>query len=82
MVVVCWEMHWLATFIVSIKDVTNEVFKDTTDLSPLEFKKVISKNIVNIQEYTNVNLSNRINNQIAIFKANSFMHFNLYIFLE
>ena len=38
-----------ATFIVSIKDVTNEVFKDTTDLSPLEFKKVISKNIKNIQ---------------------------------
>ena len=38
-----------ATFIVSIKDVTNEVFKDTTDLSPLEFKKVISKNIENIQ---------------------------------
>ena len=38
-----------ATFIVSIKDVTKEVFKDTTDLSPLEFKKVISKNIKNIQ---------------------------------
>lgn len=38
-----------ATFIVSINDVTNEVFKDTTDLSPLEFKKVISKNIKNIQ---------------------------------
>ena len=38
-----------ATFIVSIKDVTNEVFKDTTDLSLLEFKKVISKNIKNIQ---------------------------------
>ena len=38
-----------ATFLVSIKDVTNEVFKDTTDLSPLEFKKVISKNIKNIQ---------------------------------
>ena len=38
-----------ATFIVSIKDVTNEVFKDTTDLSRLEFKKVISKNIKNIQ---------------------------------
>lgn len=38
-----------ATFIVSIKDVTNEVFKDTNNLSPLEFKKVISKNIKNIQ---------------------------------
>lgn len=38
-----------ATFIVSIKDVTNEVFKDTINLSPLEFKKVISKNIKNIQ---------------------------------
>ncbi|MEK9619796.1 MAG: S46 family peptidase [Flavobacteriales bacterium] len=38
-----------ATFIVSIKDVTNKVLKDTADLSPLEFKKVISKNIKNIQ---------------------------------
>ena len=38
-----------ATFIVSIIDVTNKVLKDTADLSPLEFKKVISKNIKNIQ---------------------------------
>ena len=38
-----------ATFIVSIKDVTNEVFIDTASLSSAEFKKVISKNIKKIQ---------------------------------
>ena len=38
-----------ATFIVSIKDVTNEVFIDTSGLSNSEFKKIISKNILKIQ---------------------------------
>ena len=38
-----------ATFIVSIKDVTNEVFIDTSALSTSEFKKTISKNILKIQ---------------------------------
>ena len=38
-----------ATFIVSIKDVTNEVFIDTSGLSNSEFKKTISKNILKIQ---------------------------------
>lgn len=34
-----------------------------------------TKNIVNIQEYTNVNLSNRINNQIAIFKSDQVLEY-------
>ena len=38
-----------ATFIVSIKDVTNEVFIDTSGLSTSEFKKTITKNILKIQ---------------------------------
>jgi hypothetical protein len=38
-----------ATFIVSIKDVTKEVFIDTAGLSSSEFKKVISQNIKKIQ---------------------------------
>ena len=38
-----------ATFIVSIKDVTNKVFLDTSGLSAEEFKKIISKNILKVQ---------------------------------
>ena len=33
------------------------------------------KNIVNIQEYSNINLSNRINNQIAIFKSDQVLEY-------
>ena len=32
-------------------------------------------NIVNIQEYANINLSNRINNQIAIFKSDQVLEY-------
>ena len=32
-------------------------------------------NIVNIQEYSNINLSNRINNQIAIFKSDQVLEY-------
>ena len=32
-------------------------------------------NIVNIQEYTNINISNRINNQIAIFKSDQVLEY-------
>ena len=32
-------------------------------------------NIVNIQEYTNINLTNRINNQIAIFKSDQVLEY-------
>ncbi len=38
-----------ATFIVSIKDVTNKVFLDTSGLSAEEFKKIISQNILKVQ---------------------------------
>ena len=32
-------------------------------------------NIVNIQEYSNMNISNRINNQIAIFKSDQVLEY-------
>ena len=32
-------------------------------------------NIVNIQEYSNINISNRINNQIAIFKSDQVLQY-------
>ena len=32
-------------------------------------------NIVNIQEYSNINLSNRINNQIALFKSDQVLKY-------
>ena len=32
-------------------------------------------NIVNIQEYSNINISNRINNQIAIFKSDQVLEY-------
>ena len=32
-------------------------------------------NIVNIQEYSNINMSNRINNQIAIFKSDQVLEY-------
>ena len=35
------------------------------------------QNIVNIQEYTNFNISNRINNQIAIFKSDQVLEYIL-----